>query len=42
MSIEKMREEFEAWLIVAWPKALTLKFEDGQYRMGSVQDCGGR
>lgn len=29
---DKMREEFEAWLLGVWPKAMTIKFEGGTGR----------
>ena len=34
---DKMREEFEAWLKAEWPKALTIKYNTGDYRSDTVQ-----
>lgn len=32
-----MREQFEAWLKREWPKALTVKYNSGDYRSDYVQ-----
>lgn len=32
-----MREQFEEWLKAVWPKALTIKYNSGDYRSETVQ-----
>ncbi|MBC2660090.1 hypothetical protein H7A76_32075 [Pseudomonas sp. MSSRFD41] len=37
MDTNKMREQFEEWLKEVWPKALTIKYNSGDYRSETVQ-----
>jgi hypothetical protein len=39
MSSEKMREEFEAWVLDKWPETDLGQFNDGEYCGFTLQHC---
>lgn len=39
MSIEKMREQFESWVLREYPNQSMGRFNDGEYQSLTVENC---